>query len=169
MKTTHENENRSILYKLCLSFAAIIIIPLAVWIILYSNMSGVIIKNTIEYNGAIVESAVKNIKNITDWLNYNTTQIQRNRYLNNIKNFENDMTTEQRYELRLLTEELRNRMVSNPVINEMFIYFPKSDYCVTSRGAFPSEDFYEALCPPSKNRHKKASKNEMNRSISLIC
>ena len=25
------------------------------------------------------------------------------------------------------------------------------------------------LCPPSKNRHKKASKNEMNRSISLIC
>ena len=24
------------------------------------------------------------------------------------------------------------------------------------------------LCPPSKNRHKKASKNEMNRSISLI-
>ena len=63
MKTTHENENRSILYKLCLSFAAIIIIPLAVWLILYSNMSGVIIKNTIEYNGAIVESAVKNIKN----------------------------------------------------------------------------------------------------------
>lgn len=27
----------------------------------------------------------------------------------------------------------------------------------------------EKLCPPSKNRHKKASKNEMNRSISLIC
>ena len=26
----------------------------------------------------------------------------------------------------------------------------------------------KALCPPSKNRHKKASKNEMNRSISLI-
>ena len=25
-----------------------------------------------------------------------------------------------------------------------------------------------ALCPPSKNGHKKASKNEMNRSISLI-
>ena len=25
------------------------------------------------------------------------------------------------------------------------------------------------VCPPSKNRHKKASKNEMNRSISLIC
>ena len=24
------------------------------------------------------------------------------------------------------------------------------------------------LCPPSKNGHKKASKNEMNRSISLI-
>ena len=26
----------------------------------------------------------------------------------------------------------------------------------------------QILCPPSKNRHKKASKNEMNRSISLI-
>lgn len=26
----------------------------------------------------------------------------------------------------------------------------------------------EILCPPSKNRHKKASKNEMNRSILLI-
>lgn len=155
MKTTHENENRSILYKLCLSFAAIIIIPLAVWLILYFNMSGVIIKNTIEYNGAIVESAVKNIKNITDWLNYNTTQIQRNRYLNNIKNFENDMTTEQRYELRLLTEELRNRMVSNPVINEMFIYFPKSDYCVTSRGAFPSEDFYEAYYNGGREEYNK--------------
>ena len=25
-----------------------------------------------------------------------------------------------------------------------------------------------AVCPPSKNGHKKASKNEMNRSISLI-
>ena len=24
------------------------------------------------------------------------------------------------------------------------------------------------VCPPSKNGHKKASKNEMNRSISLI-
>ncbi len=24
------------------------------------------------------------------------------------------------------------------------------------------------MCPPSKNRHNKASKNEMNRSISLI-
>ena len=24
------------------------------------------------------------------------------------------------------------------------------------------------MCPPSKNGHKKASKNEMNRSISLI-
>ena len=28
---------------------------------------------------------------------------------------------------------------------------------------------FNTLCPPSKNRHKKASKNEMNRSISLIC
>ena len=27
----------------------------------------------------------------------------------------------------------------------------------------------QKLCPPSKNGHKKASKNEMNRSISLIC
>ena len=27
---------------------------------------------------------------------------------------------------------------------------------------------FEGLRPPSKNRHKKASKNEMNRSISLI-
>ena len=27
---------------------------------------------------------------------------------------------------------------------------------------------YAAVRPPSKNRHKKASKNEMNRSISLI-
>ena len=44
----------------------------------------------------------------------------------------------------------------------------------------PSADFYGMmkelnaignslnLCPPSKNGHKKASKNEMNRSISLI-
>ena len=29
-------------------------------------------------------------------------------------------------------------------------------------------DLNTILCPPSKNGHKKASKNEMNRSISLI-
>lgn len=32
-------------------------------------------------------------------------------------------------------------------------------------GTFPT---ISVLCPPSKNGHKKASKNEMNRSISLI-
>ena len=30
------------------------------------------------------------------------------------------------------------------------------------------EQYLTELCPPSKNGHKKASKNEMNRSISLI-
>ena len=29
-------------------------------------------------------------------------------------------------------------------------------------------EHFDLLCPPSKNGHKKASKNEMNRSISLI-
>ena len=31
-----------------------------------------------------------------------------------------------------------------------------------------ADNWYEELCHPSKNRHKKAPKNEMNRSISLI-
>ena len=34
---------------------------------------------------------------------------------------------------------------------------------------FLEQNFPDEMCPPSKNRHKKASKNEMNRSISLIC
>ena len=36
-------------------------------------------------------------------------------------------------------------------------------------GSASKNRFRLELCPPSKNRHKKASKNEMNRSISLIC
>lgn len=35
-------------------------------------------------------------------------------------------------------------------------------------GGYVAIDFTPKVCSPSKNRHKKASKNEMDRSISLI-
>lgn len=137
--------NKSILFKWFVSYVLILLIPLGTWLFLYGRMERIMTDDAIRYNTAVVNSSIQNIEEITTQINLSNNQLSMSKRMKNLGLLRGNLGAEDRYEVKLFSEELAAAKVSHSLIYEMYAYFPGMDHCVFPGGHLKSRDFYQVF------------------------
>lgn len=136
--------NKSILFKWFISYLLILLIPLGTWLFLYGRMEKIVTDDAIQYNAAVMNASIRSIEEITDHINQTNKMLSANRRLKKISLWDGINDPEERYEIKLLNEDLFGAMTAHSVIYEMYVYFPKMDQCVYAGGIMKSREFFQS-------------------------
>ncbi len=124
-----------LIFKWMISYLSVLILPILICSYYYAHTYQVIKEKTIVSQHLILENIKEQLDGTVNELNKISTHLQLNEYINSLsyKNSVTDSFYMDRYHLQ---DDLSLLMVTNSLIDQINIYFPKIEYIITSSSAY---------------------------------
>lgn len=148
--------NKSIFKTILLSYILILLIPLLMGIIGYSQAVRVAKEDAEQYNMAALGQAMNIIDTQLDSIEKLMTDISLNSRIQNFIYKNAPLDDKKRYEMLNVIDEIARYKNTNPFIDELYIYFKGSDIVLKDSGIYEPHFFYEqaGLDCPDMNYNK---------------
>lgn len=131
----------SFYFKLFISFVSFVVLPTAfVGFFIYQKTSSNFQQQIVSYNLNSLNYMKDELGN--DIQNLSATALQYS-MLSNIKYFEHEKFESDRMVLKTLFDDINNSILTNNLIDSIYIFYKNSDQLLTNNGIYSFKDFYD--------------------------
>ncbi|NOU70390.1 helix-turn-helix domain-containing protein [Paenibacillus sp. LMG 31458] len=141
----------SVLMKWFISYAAVLMIPLIISIVMYSVSIRVVETQTTQANEKLLkqiqetfDNRLRNVQRLSVELTLNTGVTSLN--TSKLSNSDN-------YTLTKIISELQSYKTANDFIDEIYIYYKANDTAVSTKYRLDSKELYDSLSPQTKTSY----------------
>lgn len=163
-----QKHKKSVIYTWALSYMIILIVPLIWGLAVYSIVTCTLRNETISYSETFLWQFELNLEQTMRHVNNINAQLSANHLVINMLNQNGQPDNYWYSNTKMLSQELNDFKLSTLNIEEVMLYFPKMDFCVTSKYSMPSSEFFYRLYKTNDNdkyanwkAHLTSSSNSM--------
>lgn len=150
LKFFNHSKQRSIFLTFLVSYLALLIIPLVIGIMDYVRYSSIVKKETENYNLAMLRQAQSVIDERLGGIEQLALDISANQLVQNFVTVKKEMDNNDILSMMNVTKELSKYKGMNTLVNDIYIYFNKSDVILTADAKYTPELYYELMYSGSK-------------------
>ena len=141
--------SKSVVTVWLISYLLTLMIPVILGIVIYSTVSVNYQNEVIKTNIAILKHAEITMDNILENSENIGIKISANKRIKDLLLYNGIPDTKYRYDVKTVTDDLKNFIISESYIQDMYIYLPNSDFVISTIGSMGRELAHEIFAKPS--------------------
>ncbi|MGI5895131.1 MAG: cache domain-containing protein [Candidatus Merdivicinus sp.] len=133
---------------LIFSYLVVFFIPIVLIGYLFANNIHILKRDNQQYNSSILQQVRIHLDESLRILMDISYQISLSENLNSVMYVQNGFEENNMYDIRMLQNELRRYRMDHSFIEDMYIYFPKTDTVLSEKNHVPKDTYFQLYLQP---------------------